>query len=50
MPSSALGAMISSHSGTSGEVRQESFRRCAKVINGGAPPASSRPPLPERAG
>jgi hypothetical protein len=50
MPSSALGAMISSHSGTSGEVRQESFRRCAKAINGGAPLASSRPPLPERAG
>jgi hypothetical protein len=43
MPSNALGAMISSHSGTPGEVRRESFRRCAQVVSGGSPPAPSRP-------
>jgi Family of unknown function (DUF6492) len=43
MPSSALGAMISSHSGTPGDVRRESFRRCAQVVNGGSALASTRP-------
>jgi hypothetical protein len=43
MPSNALGAMISSHSGTPGDVRRESFRRCAQVVNGASPAARSTP-------
>ena len=37
MPSSALGAMISSHSHTPPEVRREVFRRCGEIAEGAAP-------------
>jgi hypothetical protein len=34
-PPTAFGAMISSHSGTPGDVRREAFRESARIINGG---------------
>lgn len=34
MPPRALGAMISSHSGTPIDVRREAFRQCARMIDG----------------
>jgi hypothetical protein len=36
MPSTALGAMISSHSGTSADARRETFRECARILAGGS--------------
>ena len=36
LPSHALGAMISSHSGTPQDVRREAFGRCRQVAEGGA--------------
>jgi hypothetical protein len=36
MPADALGAMISSHSRTSRDVRLDAFRRCAEIVGGRA--------------
>jgi hypothetical protein len=33
MPANAVGAMISSHSGTPRDVRRETFRQCAQIVN-----------------
>ena len=43
MPAHALGAMISSHSGTPSDVRRDAFRRCAQIAQGRAPGPHSRP-------
>jgi hypothetical protein len=47
MPSSALGAMISSHSHTPHDVRREAFHRCQQIADGdprnGAPVRLARP-------
>ena len=37
MPASALGAMISSHSHTPQDIREDAFRRCGEIVGNGRP-------------
>ena len=50
MPTDALGAMISSHSGTADDVRRDVFERCEAVVNGVRPTGAvgARPKVQQR--